>query len=187
MVSKMIPLHLTHVRRKYGMMQSMEELKNKEQGIRCVLTHSAYSRKERLQAVGQTEKSKLRSHLQNAKEPEMMPFAMGVGNILYASWVNGACRVPNKIGGITSLKLLRISAPIIKQDCNQFTDPLAYNGVCRVIRSAESRKQVYQGGGRQYGRENGAFHIPVRSRPGFQGRSTAKFSRTHPMSMKTCD
>lgn len=37
------------------MMQSTEELKNKEQGIRCVLTHSAYSRKERLQVVGQTE------------------------------------------------------------------------------------------------------------------------------------
>jgi len=115
MVRKMILLHLTHVRRKHGMMQSMEELTDKEQETRCALTHSAYSRKERLQAVGQTERSKLRSHLQNVKEPEMMPFAMGVGNILYASWVNGACRVANKIGGITSLKLLRISTAIISK------------------------------------------------------------------------
>ena len=44
-------------------------------------------------------------HLQNAKEPEMMPFAMAVGKIMYANWVNGACNMKNNAGGITNLKL----------------------------------------------------------------------------------
>ena len=44
-------------------------------------------------------------HLQNAKEPEMIPFAMAVGKIMYANRVKGACRMKNSAGGITNLKL----------------------------------------------------------------------------------
>jgi hypothetical protein len=35
----------------------------------------------------------------------MMPFATAVGKIIYAKRVNGACRVKNRTGGITNLKL----------------------------------------------------------------------------------
>jgi hypothetical protein len=43
--------------------------------------------------------------LQKAKEPEIMPFATAVGNIVCASFVKGACNAANSVGGMTSLNL----------------------------------------------------------------------------------
>lgn len=45
------------------------------------------------------------AYLQNANEPEMIPLATGVGNRIYARRVNGAWRIPNSRGGMTSLSL----------------------------------------------------------------------------------
>ena len=48
----------------------------------------------------------IKNNSQNAKEPEITPFAIAAGKMVCASFVNGACNAANKKGGITSLKLI---------------------------------------------------------------------------------
>jgi hypothetical protein len=73
-----------------------------------LLTHNAYNRTKCLQTalVHVSFNFIIGQHPQNAKEPEIIPFAMAAGKIKCASLVNGACNDANNNGGMTSLNLM---------------------------------------------------------------------------------
>lgn len=61
-------------------------------------------------------------HSQKAKPPAMMPLATAVGNMVCASFVNGACSTVNNSGGITSLSLVEYRVNWDVYSCREVGD-----------------------------------------------------------------